>query len=596
MQKRKYEYEHLLYDDLKNSVSIPQFQRSLVWSDRQKDEFIRTVKEGRPFGSILVYKSMEKYEIIDGLQRFTTLKNCEENPADYLKINEENYPEILDIVELVKGDIPRLSDELLKKTIIDSIKETLSNTSFSDQKLSRKIRKSIVDRYADAIPTKTTDNIEDCILNMIQKWRDEIDFRILRIPTIIYTGDRSDLPDIFETINQKGTKLSRYQVFASTWDSVRLKIEREDLLEYIEDLYKKKSERANLSITNYEEGSIKSNKIISLYELCFAFGKKIKDACSILFKTYSDTEEDQVDSIGFTSLATIIGIPLTKLASLDKYINGRTNVNNLLRLMDQIVDSYKKVEDILKNYISTVDGKVFTKFIEAQILAIVGTHFSLFNRVNPNDLSLTQVSVSRIVKENYKAYMPYAYLYEIISDYWAGTGDKKLAEELSKPINDNRYCSLILKDRWETLLRDWMSGQITKKVKNVAIENKLFLNFICKPYVWHDNQIKYDIEHIIPKKRIANKHMDVAISAMGNLCLLPVCDNRRKKDLTVYEYLDTTSEITNIDEEKALQLFYPTRDELAFIRAGASFNEANYNRYLIDRNNYLIKEFLKGVK
>ena len=78
---------------------------------------------------------------------------------------------------------------------------------------------------------------------------------------------------------------------------------------------------------------------------------------------------------------------------------------------------------------------------------------------------------------------------------------------------------------------------------------------------------------------------------MGNLCLLPVCDNRRKKDLTVYEYLDTTSEITDIDEDTAIKLFYPTRDELAFIKAGASFNEENYNRFLNDRNNFLIKAF-----
>lgn len=62
----------LLYDDHKNNVRIPQFQRSWVWSDRQKEDFINAVKEGRPFGSILVYKSMEKYELIDGLQRFTT--------------------------------------------------------------------------------------------------------------------------------------------------------------------------------------------------------------------------------------------------------------------------------------------------------------------------------------------------------------------------------------------------------------------------------------------------------------------------------------------------------------------------------------------
>lgn len=595
MQKPKYDCKFVRYDDLKEHVIIPKFQRSLVWSKKQKEEFINAVKEGRPFGCLLVYKSMERYEIIDGLQRFTTLRDYEENPANYLVINEENYPEILKIIELVKSDIPRSSDDLLKKIIIDSIQEVLRTTSLFDRLLSRTIRKRIIDRYSDAISPATSDSIDDCLYEMISTMQDGIDFRSLEIPTIIYMGDRSDLPDLFEKINQRGTKLSRYEVFASTWSHVELKIEREDFLDYIEDLYKKKCEKTNLTISNYAEGSIKSSKIITLYELCFAFGKKIKDSCSTLFKAYSDTEDDEVDSIGFTSLAAIIGIHLNKLADLDKRINENTNVGNLLRLMDEIVQSYKRVEKILLNYISTVDGKVFTKFIEAQILAIVGTDFSLYYKVN-SDLSLTQQTVSRTLKDKFKIYMPYAYLYDIISDYWAGTGDTKLFNDLSKPLLENRYCTLILKDRWESLLRDWMDGQITKKVKNVSIENKLFLNFICKPYVWGDNQIKYDIEHIIPKKRIFDKHLDVAISAMGNLCLLQVCDNRRKRDLTVYEYLDTASGITDIDADRANQLFYPTRDELAFISAGSDFNEETYNRYLRERHNFLIKAFLKSIR
>lgn len=595
MQERKYDFKNIPYDDLKKNVTLPQFQRSLVWSKDQKNKFIQAIREGKPFGSILVYKSMEKYEIIDGLQRFTTLKNYEECPAQYLDINSENFPQILTICEIIKRDIPTLSNEILEKRIVECIKKVLESTSLFDELLSRTIRKAIVDCYSDAIRTPTNDSIEDQIFEMIKIWRSDINFRELEIPTIIYRGDYSDLPDIFENLNTGGTKLSRYEVFASTWNSVELNVESTDILDYIEDLYKKKSERTNLAISNYEEGIIKKSKTISLYELCFAFGKKIKNACNVLFATYSDTEDDQVDSIGFTSLATILGISLKKLAILDKYINENTNIENLMHLMDQIVNSYRQVENILLHYISTPDNKVFTKFIEAQVLAIVGTHFKLHYNVNA-DLSLSPASISRTTKENFKRYMPYAYLYDIISEFWAGSGDRKLSEELSKPIEENRFVSLILKSKWETLLTDWMNNQISKKAKNVSIENKLFINFICKTKIdWHDNQIKYDIEHIIPKKRIADKALDISVSAIGNLCLLPACDNRRKKDETVYEYLDRTSEITNLDEDKALKLLYPTRDELAFIRAGSDFNVSNFNRFLSDRNNYLIREFIKLI-
>lgn len=594
MKELKYTFENLSYDQLKRYITIPQFQRSLVWSDPQKNEFINTVKEGNPFGSILVYRpNMTRYEIIDGLQRFTTLRDYEENPVKYLNISKDIYPEITAIAKIVQKDIPNLSIEILEKKVVDSIKEVLQSISLFDRKLSRSIRKKIVDSYGDAIRQSTNDAVEDETFKMIEVWQNDIDFRALKIPTIIYTGDGSELPDIFERLNTGGTKLSRYEVFASTWNSIKLKIEREDYLDYIEDLYKKKCERTNLSISNFEEGVIKRTKELSLYELCFALGKKIKDSCEILFASYSDTEEDQVDSIGFTSLATVLGISLKKLSTLDQYVNERTNVRNLMLLTDKIVESYKQIEKILKNYISTVDSKVFTKFIEAQILAILGTYFKLYFKVNA-DLSISQESTSRTVKENFSRYMPFSYLYDIISEFWAGSGDRKLAEELSKPISENRFTSFILKEKWETLLREWMNNQILKKAKNVSIETKLFLNFICKTKLdWHNNQIKYDIEHIIPKKRILDKNLDVSISAIGNLCLLPACDNRRKKDETVYEYLDRTSEITIINEESAKKLYYPTRDELSFIRAGEDFNAEHYNRFLRDRNNYLINKFLK---
>lgn len=593
MQQRKYEFDHILYDDLKRHVTLPQFQRSLVWSKSQKEQFIQTVREGKPFGAILVFKSMEKYEIIDGLQRFTTLRNYEDNPAEYIEISVDNFPQIEKIAKTVKEYLPSIPIELLEKRVIENVKDILKTVSLNDDRLIRTIRDRILDQYCeDAISRKGANLIEDYILEMAKIWRNDIDFRQLRIPTIIYTGEQSDLPDIFEKLNTGGTKLSRYEVFASTWNSILLEINNNEYLDYIEELYKKKSERANLSISNYEEGSIKSKRIITLYELCFAFGKKIKDTCPVLFSTYSETEEDQVDSIGFTSLATILGIPLKKLSTLNHHINNTTNIDNLMKLMDEILTAYEKIEKLLKNYISTVDNKVFTKFIEAQILAIVGTQFKLFYNVN-TDLSLTQSNVSKTIKEGFKRFMPYTYLYDILSEFWAGSGDRKLAEELEKPLNENRYTSLILKSKWENLLNEWMLNQISKKPKNVAIENKLFLNFICKNKIdWSNNQAKYDIEHIVPKKRLQDKNINSAVSAIGNLCLLPTSDNRRKKEETIYEYLDRTSDITEINEEKALKLFYPTRDEISFIRAGKDFDDEHYEMFLRGRHNYLINQFL----
>ena len=138
MKELKYTFENLSYDQLKRYITIPQFQRSLVWSDSQKSEFINTVKEGNPFGSILVYRpNITRYEIIDGLQRFTTLRDYEENPVKYLNISKDIYPEITEIAKIVQKDIPNLSTEILEKKVVDAIKEVLQAKSLFDNKLSR---------------------------------------------------------------------------------------------------------------------------------------------------------------------------------------------------------------------------------------------------------------------------------------------------------------------------------------------------------------------------------------------------------------------------------------------------------------------------
>lgn len=71
----KYEIEKKKYSELKNNIVIPKFQRGLVWSSTKKREFIKTLKEGNPIGVLLLYRENEasKYQVIDGLQRFTTM-------------------------------------------------------------------------------------------------------------------------------------------------------------------------------------------------------------------------------------------------------------------------------------------------------------------------------------------------------------------------------------------------------------------------------------------------------------------------------------------------------------------------------------------
>lgn len=79
----------------KKIFTIPRYQRGVVWSQSQKDTLIDTIKKGLPFGSLLLYlngnEKNNTYQIIDGLQRSTTIIDFVKNPALYF-----NEDDILD--------------------------------------------------------------------------------------------------------------------------------------------------------------------------------------------------------------------------------------------------------------------------------------------------------------------------------------------------------------------------------------------------------------------------------------------------------------------------------------------------------------------
>ena len=83
-----YRIETINFEDLENQMTIPTYQRPLVWSKSQKAAFIDNISRGFPFGSLLLYKydNAEQYSLIDGQQRFSTLREYQRHPEEYFPI------------------------------------------------------------------------------------------------------------------------------------------------------------------------------------------------------------------------------------------------------------------------------------------------------------------------------------------------------------------------------------------------------------------------------------------------------------------------------------------------------------------------------
>ena len=99
----KYDYEKFTLNDIINGkkIVVPPFQRNVVWNEKKRRDFIQTLRNGNPFGSILVHKKEEKYILIDGLQRVSTIKDFSLNPYKYFTYMDINESLIF---ELIRND------------------------------------------------------------------------------------------------------------------------------------------------------------------------------------------------------------------------------------------------------------------------------------------------------------------------------------------------------------------------------------------------------------------------------------------------------------------------------------------------------------
>ena len=98
---------------------VPPYQRGYVWNSKQTDQFVDTLKRGLPFGTILLYhdEANNKYQIIDGLQRCTTIFRFINEPAPFF--NED------DIEEELPQMLAQLTEVVNYGTMIDDIRNNL---------------------------------------------------------------------------------------------------------------------------------------------------------------------------------------------------------------------------------------------------------------------------------------------------------------------------------------------------------------------------------------------------------------------------------------------------------------------------------------
>lgn len=536
----------------KNKITIPKFQRTLVWKKVQQKEFIDSIKKGFPVGAILLYKSTTDasgntiYNLIDGLQRSTAINQYLKAPTQFFDETNLNEDLISSIHSLVSVPEKNIEKEILISEIVSWITNLTGfeeAQGFSSFNLSQNLNEKLnLELDINKISTLTNKFIP-----VLKEIKDEANIYQFKIPILIYTGEQYNLPTIFERLNSKGTQLSKYQIYAATWTTYdSFKINNRKIIEGIKNKYDSLIEEG-YEVENYDSSPKFFTSEFTTFEYLFGFGKYLTEIFDFLFS--SNIHAEQEDSIGFNIMNICLGQPFENMNKLPDLIKEY----EIQKIEEAIIDSIDFVFSCLKGHITLKMNKrtkVMIVHSELQIVSMIG---KAFHSKYEKDLSVKDTWKN--TKTKLEQNLTYHYLYDIIRGYWRGSGDSK-AYNLSL---SERYETSIKKSTWESAFNDWYDYDLSKKektrvnIKDTAILFYKYLYSYSLSAYEEISKVEYDIEHLIPVdklKEIAGE-IGIPISAFPNLCLLDSSLNRKKGSLTFYEYFKKQVELSELTEDQA---------------------------------------------
>lgn len=560
--------------------------------------FIDSVKKGFSIGTLLFYKVKDKdtYSLIDGLQRSTTIKDFMKSPTSYFETQDIDDEVIETLYKLFERNTDKKE---FFETIRMEIQEYVRQNDLSSSNLSYDLARMLVEQYAKKEDLKTLDKTVKAVTPCIEQFS-KLYEEIAQspIPVMIFSGDESDLPTVFERINNQGTLLGKYQIYAASWavKNYTVVIENEQVLNHIIAKYDDfVSEGFELS--GYDRNAMLDTRQVSLFEYALGFGKYISDKYDRLFVKNKSLQE--INQIGFELLNACFGCHNKQIKDLHEKLNA-ININLLEKRLDEII---QLIDGLLAPFIgfkANSRGNMPIYHAQYQIVSIIASTFR--EKYDINNLEKEKINW----KQRYtllKRSIPQHYVFDIIARVWA---DGSLGK-LYSTLNDNKYIKPIEKSLWETKLEDWLNNTLTRREKtNVASPKpveKLFLNCIFVNTITAREQlspdIKFDIEHLATKeilKKVIKKHSweGMPISSIANICYLPEYDNRAKKGKTIYqnkaylEYIETQGLTLNDIESKYT---FTEKDDLQWLEE--SYSDQQYSEYLDRYCDFLKRRFVK---
>lgn len=561
---------------IKTRVVVPKFQRRLVWKEEQRLALIESIYRGYPIGAVLLSKrpadasGTEVFQVVDGLQRTSTLVRYADEPLAWAPEDLVPHEKTATI-----GETLGLNPDALVKVILTWLRETKRTTfgaGYAPDKLAR-----VISEHCD-LPATEVLRLTDELGELLDEVKANVDITGVSLPVVTYSGPESELPEIFERINQSGTKLSKYEVFAATWlNDSGTQISSAEIRTAINDKYAALIERG-FAIDGLEHDE--SIRDFNLFEYLFGFGKVLVKAHPLLFAERSDPAE--TEPAAFSLSCVVRGHQLSLMHDLPRFmplaqdaVIDPTQMEQALRLSAKAVEAWLRPYIGLRLNAAPGNGIDFAHG-ELQIVSMIARAAvgRWDARGDWSELPGWQEDWELLGKA-----MPQHYLVDLLEETWRGPIYSTVFNRVWSTDDEGTvtgpsgyYASPVSEKAFHETIDSWFERQLEREQRSrpyVRTIDRTFLRFVYSDLVSHkmDTGMQFEIEHLFPVSRLkkiiaASEGPGWPISSIANLALFTKALNREKSSKTISEYLATT-ELPASEESTLTKLLLCAADDVS---------------------------------
>ena len=449
-------------------IFIPSFQRSFVWNQQRQDGLIHSIKESRPVGSLLFFDDgirdgKRQYQIVDGLQRATTLINYEQAVFTSFSVAEVDEDFVANLLDYLDVASERAAERSLAEKKVRSVCTAWvrKQRSFAarDGFRGSGLLAAVAERFDLSDASANTSAMQLCE-DYVEAIRGRLEIGEYRMPVVVFSGDKSLLPDIFEQLNTTGVKLNKFDILASSWDQQLVPIKLPELEKAVK---RRMTELGKESIAR-EVADTERGKVELFHAVC-ASGIVLAERAPDLFPTKKKWKPSEPLSHAFNVTALTFSVPLSEMDAIPDRLRRFESPDAYFGEVFAAVD---EVERALRPTMAGefVESGVTQTHTELQMASIVATIFRARAKHSDGQF-VTEANRAKLLRQHY--------LWDAIRREWTGTGDTKAV----RVVVQDRYMSPVTRETFMTAARAWheehMEAVRNSKAKWIDISTLAFL-------------------------------------------------------------------------------------------------------------------------